>query len=1041
MNNSDKKSQTILDAFFLFEALQTSSHLKNIRINKWEVPYYRELILYDYCMDLTGDQEDRLYVKKSFYHDNIRRGNTIIQILDKNTNHLKTTFFGRKGLRKFFDLREEYIDFNLKQISNDDFIEKMDARATVFTPSEHFKLNNLIFNPIKEAFENKSEIEVFKLLKANGENCQIAWIDTVQSWIIASKNVSLLARNEDDIELYQKERFNYAKLIAKTWFTILQRIEARGADIISLKSFLKKHTFVGEYVGNPDCQHLVHYQQLDILFFAIINNQIDEECLSPLESFKVFSQYYLNTVRIEDIGVFKTFDDLNRGLKLLYMQISSAELELEQEGCVLYFLSTKSKQILSLCKIKTLEYKIFRKLREKLRYFIKYYYNLKFEPFQSFYNEVEELCQVNKPPKPLDFYYKICQFSIDFIDENVNEASIVHQRFVTFLYCVIQVMSNNSSLTISMLKEANISSIWPNYNLEYILKYQFKNSSKTHKKNFTNNNNNNDEIIMAPKSNNNNNIVISIKKKLFLIIPIMLPGNGKTFLIPYLHEALISEKNFSWEAISSDKIRKECMSNLAQRQPTCKEEKLFEQTGKIANINLTKNIEFQIRNIRNSNKEFNFLFIDKNHTPNTFEKVIENARKMVPEGVELSIVALCPECNNKNQITTEQAHFYPFSWKYFFTCLYRVQNRTEHETLVGKGEKSANVMIMYLQLFRDFLLSDQNLKQTGFDSVVRIDLTEEQSPFSIDKRLCALLSKILDLTEMKKKCEKVDLVIEFLQLFEKQIDFAPSLSRQYLLETSRKLIKNCLENAPKSNFSHEKSLKMEEKKEKAVENFEPKPRKIIKTEKKPYSPKSIPLLLGVYAIDNVDCKPKILNFIRANLTFLKTQFPDDEIIATNLNSLTKHFFLPREFKANFLEINRDLAKTELSAYRNFQENLRVKLEFSLLFFIPDKVLAGLFNPFGDIACMIENKFPYMVFMMKENPTSEIMNKSLNEFFQSSKELLEKYGKKEIYHEKSFCFKNKILFERKKIDVYLSKIEKGIEIEGETTAYFENKSGK
>jgi len=37
-----------------------------------------------------------------------------------------------------------------------------------------------------------------------------------------------------------------------------------------------------------------------------------------------------------------------------------------EEGSVLYFVSSENK-VLALCKLKTLEYRIYRKLREKLR--------------------------------------------------------------------------------------------------------------------------------------------------------------------------------------------------------------------------------------------------------------------------------------------------------------------------------------------------------------------------------------------------------------------------------------------------------------------------------------------------------------------------------------------------------------------------------------------------------------------------------------------------------------------------------------------------
>ena len=39
----------------------------------------------------------------------------------------------------------------------------------------------------------------------------------------------------------------------------------------------------------------------------------------------------------------------------------------EEEGCVIYILNSHSNEVVSICKVKTLEYRFLRKMREKLR--------------------------------------------------------------------------------------------------------------------------------------------------------------------------------------------------------------------------------------------------------------------------------------------------------------------------------------------------------------------------------------------------------------------------------------------------------------------------------------------------------------------------------------------------------------------------------------------------------------------------------------------------------------------------------------------------
>lgn len=990
-------SNTILEAYRLLETIHKND---DIRINKWEVPFLREVSLFDFSLVLKGDQEDRLYIKDSFLRNNVRRGNTIIQIVDNETNELKTTFLARKGLKKFFDIREEYLE---KEFSDD----KVD-KTSIFTVSEHFKLSKLIFQSLRDSLSEGHEIEVFKLLKANGENCQIAWIESTQTWLIASKNVSLLARTPDDIQEYGKDRFHYAKLIAKAWFDILEKISKKGADISSLKNFLKKHTMIGEYVGNPSCQHLVQYREIDILFFAIVNNQIEEECLPPLESFKFFSKFHLSTVRLEDLGTFKTLDSLNQALRLVYAKITTADIELEQEGSVLYFYNTTNKKVMSLGKIKTLEYRIFRKLREKLRNFVQYYDKLKFEPFQSFYNEVEELCRKHFPPRPLDFYYKICQFSIDFIDEYPRDAHEIHTKFLTFLSNVLYCIDNQIPLTPKDLdRDLNPNKSIFSYAPETVLKYKFKNSSKSYIKGH----------YLPDKTPFNNSS--TEKRRLYVIVPIMIPGSGKSFLLPFLHEAAI-RRGAALEAVCADQIRRECMNVLSQKQPSLSEEKLFEQTGKLSTLKLTKAMEEKIKNLLNSNKENNFLFIDKNHCPGTFEKVIDNIQK-IGKDFDLQIIALYPEANGV-------WGRYPFSLNYFMNCIYRVQNRTEHDTLRGNRDKSMNVMFMYMQLFRDAKLTEAELRRKGFDKALSIDLTMEKTEAKFDKKLLGLIQKALEKTEVKKKCGDFELVKEISREFEKTNGDFPILKKQYLSDISKELIKDIL--TEKASDDHEKSLKrkgskdlkeiIKETKETYIEEE--------KTGTSEYNPRQIPSMLGIFAIEPNRSKQEVLQVIRANLSFLKNNFPEDTFITQNLNSLTKNFGFPRTFHVLSLAINGEISKTETKAFRTFREGVRIRLDFPAIVYIPDMIIAGLYFPKSDFP-VFEINYPHMVLMISDKTSPEFAYKAISSLFETS--LKSNYEQRSFLQEKMFCVKADVVIERKKYLVYLSKVEIGIGMDGET----------
>jgi hypothetical protein len=70
--------------------------------------------------------------------------------------------------------------------------------------------------------------------------------------------------------------------------------------------------------------------------------------------------------------VYSDFDKLCDDLESEYWQESSKSISESEEGSVLYILKRdreypKKDEVLSLAKFKTLEYRLFRKMREKLR--------------------------------------------------------------------------------------------------------------------------------------------------------------------------------------------------------------------------------------------------------------------------------------------------------------------------------------------------------------------------------------------------------------------------------------------------------------------------------------------------------------------------------------------------------------------------------------------------------------------------------------------------------------------------------------------------
>lgn len=88
---------------------------------------------------------------------------------------------------------------------------------------------------------------------------------------------------------------------------------------------------------------------------------------------QLLTRYNLDKVTYKNEGTFSSYDALCDRLQELYREVAEASIHSEEEGSVLYFIGDYQKpteKVLSLCKLKTLEYRVLRKLREKLRNFV-----------------------------------------------------------------------------------------------------------------------------------------------------------------------------------------------------------------------------------------------------------------------------------------------------------------------------------------------------------------------------------------------------------------------------------------------------------------------------------------------------------------------------------------------------------------------------------------------------------------------------------------------------------------------------------------------
>jgi hypothetical protein len=412
----------------------------------------------DISLNPKGIDEELVYMDHPEYIKNIRRGNTLLETYFYDSHSGKYEFeyveIIRRGMMKFFDLHYETIEVREDRYKKTDHLDKNKLLA-----------RKTIFGPILRTFSKGKSIEVIKLIKANGENVQISYNKTNKAWILASKNVSLLARNRADLEFYypvsnngEMNRYSFAYIIGHCWFDILNRINDTSL-INSLQEFLSNKTMIGEYVGNQKHQHLIRYMKHTILFYGIVENNSDKTCMYVLDSYNAFKKFKLDVVPYQKIGEFSNHKDLAEALDKLYVTIAESSIIDEEEGSVLYIsqIDNKVKEVLVMAKLKTLEYRVYRKLREKLKNHVSGFDSTDSRrKINQFFEEVRIMLSNYTLPMPLSFYYKVAETAFAFVKRFPEKCTDLHSCYIDFLEIILGSIDTTVNLKSKAIKQDNI---------------------------------------------------------------------------------------------------------------------------------------------------------------------------------------------------------------------------------------------------------------------------------------------------------------------------------------------------------------------------------------------------------------------------------------------------------------------------------------------------------------------------------------------------------------------------------------------------------
>lgn len=83
---------------------------------------------------------------------------------------------------------------------------------------------------------------------------------------------------------------------------------------------MSNRTFVAEYCGNQDYQHLVTYDKIDLHFYAVVENHSKFTCIPPDQAVEIFKEYGLTYCKFEKFTT-KSLDDFSTQICNIYNSV------------------------------------------------------------------------------------------------------------------------------------------------------------------------------------------------------------------------------------------------------------------------------------------------------------------------------------------------------------------------------------------------------------------------------------------------------------------------------------------------------------------------------------------------------------------------------------------------------------------------------------------------------------------------------------------------------------------------------------------------
>jgi adenylate kinase family enzyme len=256
------------------------------------------------------------------------------------------------------------------------------------------------------------------------------------------------------------------------------------------------------------------------------------------------------------------------------------------------------------------------------------------------------------------------------------------------------------------------------------------------------------ELLVPPPSVSESSL--KVKKRITLLIPIGMPGIGKTTfterILSSYFTSHLRDQQIDFKMVSNDETRQQLIEEYMKANKDVDRDQVFLKTGSKVHERVHEILRETVETMTSESGEAienQVIYLDKNYPPTILMRLINFMHEIEDENENISIQKTCLIPKVIAPHTIEDCK-YPFSLQLLLTCYQRVLNRHHHMTLTNEQpELVSRVLFGFFHSFKNICFDDEFKKMFDIDSFLEVNLSGESASIQLPQNIVTVMNRCL----------------------------------------------------------------------------------------------------------------------------------------------------------------------------------------------------------------------------------------------------------------------------------------------------------